>query len=246
MFEVLKRVLVFQDVLSWCYSKVPVILEHNLAKYNALKRAFYLTSLEKLEGDYHEFGVFTGSSFVFAMRVYRRFRYLGDQNVHFYGYDSFVGFGDVTEDDKHHFYENNLFTVNRDKILRHIDRRAKNVRYDIIEGYFEDTLKGKSCSNISARKVNIAFIDCDMKSPARDALEYIWEGLQIGSIIIFDDFFSYRGIEELGVTGAFAEFQAAHPELRFRDLFTYGALGKAFIVCDARPALVDGANVPDE
>ena len=50
------------------------MVEHNLGKYHALKKAFYLTALENLHEDYLEFGVFTGGSFVFATKAHRTTR----------------------------------------------------------------------------------------------------------------------------------------------------------------------------
>ena len=219
-----KKTFFFQNVLSWFVSKQPPILEHNLAKYNALKKAFYLTALENLEGDYYEFGVFTGSSFVFAARFHKKMNN-GQLNTKFYGFDSFEGFGEHPESDEHPFYNNDTFTINPDKVIKNIKKKTSGLEVHISKGFFEHTLKGKS------GKVRVAFIDCDMKQPAVYALRYIRDGLHPGSILVMDDFFSYRGSDKLGVAGAFYDFQADNPHISFRKLFDYGygEIGRAHV-----------------
>ena len=44
-------------------------------------------------------------------------------------------------------------------------------------------------------KCAVIFIDCDLMNPAYIALNFIKPILQQGSIIIIDDYFSYRGDE---------------------------------------------------
>ena len=44
-------------------------LEHTLSKYTAIKKAMYMNYHHTTLGDYLEFGVFTGSSFNFAMKI---------------------------------------------------------------------------------------------------------------------------------------------------------------------------------
>ena len=88
--KIAKSIFVIQDVLSWAITKIPFVLEHNISKYFAIKKAFYLTALENLQGDYYEFGVFTGSSFVCAMRSHNNLSYLGKIETSFFGFDSFL------------------------------------------------------------------------------------------------------------------------------------------------------------
>lgn len=232
--EFAKNHFIFQDIISFFVAKIPVILQHNLAKYKLLKKAFYLTAMENLEGDYYEFGVFTGSSFVAAMRFHRSMSSLGKINTVFFGFDSFKGFGKVTRDDEHGFYQNDTFKINKKKVLRWIHKRAKGCPYRIIEGYFDKTLKNKTCKSLTKRKIRIAFIDCDMNEPANLSLEFIKPGLQEGTILILDDFFSYRGNEKLGVAGAFNQFCKRNRQFRFRKLDNYGLNGVAYILSEIK------------
>jgi O-methyltransferase len=230
LFYLLKSTFIFQDILSYIKTLIPPILDHNLSKYDALKKAFYLTGLEKLDGDYSEFGVFTGSAFVCAMRCHRRLKSLGPVSTDFYGFDSFSGFGDIEKDDQHDFYTNETFSINKDKVLRFIKKRSKGLHYKIVEGYFEKTLFERTCLDDGIKKSRIVFIDCDLKRPTQLALDYMLPSFQEGMVLILDDFFSYKGSETKGVTGALNSFQERNPHIHLRQLFDYGMGGRAYIV----------------
>lgn len=234
LISFLKNNLFITNVVSWCVTRVPAVVEHNLGKYAAIKKAFYLTGLEQLEGDYLEFGVFTGSSFVCALRTHRRLRYLGELKTTFYGFDSFSGFGEVSAHDKHPFYIDSIFRVNEKKVTHNIKKKAGTIPVTIVPGYFEDTLKGKTAKDLGVTKARVVLIDCDLKDPATLCLEFLTPILQQGTVLIMDDFFSYRGDEKRGVAGSFNEFCERHPHIKWRKLHDYGYGGVAYIVSSIR------------
>jgi O-methyltransferase len=117
IIDFVKKHPFFQNFVASLYSRVPAMVEHNLGKYLALKKALYLTSLERLEGDYLEFGVFTGSSFVFTIKSNRQMRAISDTKTRFFGFDSFSGFGTVSATDQHPFYQDNTFSVDAQKVI---------------------------------------------------------------------------------------------------------------------------------
>lgn len=230
LLRLVKSSFIFQNVASWLLSRIPPMLEHNVQKYEALRKAFYLTALDKLEGDYLEFGVFTGSSFVAACRIHRRLGMFGKLATRFFGFDSFSGFGTVTDKDKHPFYLDTIFQVNAAKVISNIRKKTKGLPVEIIEGYFDQTLSGQRAAERGITQARIVFIDCDLMEPTRLVLAYVKDALQPGTILIMDDFFSYRGDEQRGVAGAFAAFQRDNPNIMFRRVFEYGYGGVAYIV----------------
>lgn len=230
LIHLLKTSFLFQNLASWIWARIPSVIAHNLEKYSALHKAFYLTGLEQLEGDYLEFGVFTGSSFVFATRIHRRLSYLGAIGTRFFGFDSFSGFGKVTEKDSHPFYLDSIFQVSAKKVRKNISRKARGCETHLIEGYFENTLKGRTALDLGIKKARIVFIDCDLLDPSALALDFILPTLQSGTVLIMDDFFSYRGNPTRGVCGAFEALNRKHPELKWRHIGDYGMGGVIFIL----------------
>ena len=72
LLNIIKNNLFLQNIVANIFSRFPPVIEHNLAKYSAIKKAMYQTALEHTYGSYIEFGVFTGSSFNFAMKINKK------------------------------------------------------------------------------------------------------------------------------------------------------------------------------
>lgn len=235
LIEFLKSNLIFQNIISFIITRIPFVLEHNIGKYMAIKKALYLTALDKVEGDYLEFGVFTGSSFICAMRTHKSLRYLGDIETNFHGFDSFEGFGEISEYDRHSFYIDNTFKVDSKKIIKEIEKYGKGINVKITKGFFSQTIKGKdSKNNFNIDKIRCILIDCDLKDSTKIALDFSKNSLQQGTIIILDDYFSFRGDSKKGVAGAFNEFCENNLNLKFRKIFDYGYGGVAYILSEIK------------
>ena len=81
------------------------------------------------------------------------------------------------------------------------------------------------CTN----KARIVFIDSDTYNSAKAVLNFLKQSIQEGTIIILDDYFSYRGSLTRGVAGATYEFMKK-TNIQFRELSSYGMGGKVVIV----------------
>ena len=220
--EILSKAIFLQNLASKIVTRINPFVLHNFDKYLAIKKAFSFSALEKIEGDYFEFGVFTGSSFCHAIqcaRVNQKYDNTLDK-IRFFGFDSFEGFGDLPEDEKHVFFTKENFTSDYNKVLKRVRKILPEDRFEIVKGFFEDTLVKKSNDKLA----RIIFIDCDTYSSTLYALNYIMPSLQIGTIIIIDDYFAYRGSENKGTHGAFKKFVIDN-KLKTRQLFSYGIGG---------------------
>ena len=109
LLNIIKNNLFIQNFFS-LVSLVPPYLEFSIGKYLGIKKAFYITAHDKTFGSYLEFGVFTGSSFNFAMKVNIKIDNLfGNSNCDFYGFDSFKGFGNIEINDEHPRFNDETF-----------------------------------------------------------------------------------------------------------------------------------------
>ena len=232
LLNIIKNNLFIQNLAANIVSLIPAYLEFSVSKYLAIKKAMLLTAHDDTRGSYLEFGVFTGSSFNYAMKVNKRIEKLGYKNMdcEFIGFDSFQGFGDIKKDDEHPNYKDQVFSVNEGKILRNIERCAKGQKYRIIKGFYKDTIKNKTTKDLKIDKAKIVMIDCDLKEPTTLALEFIKPSFQEGTIILFDDYVFFKGSKDKGEYGAFEDFKKKHPEILFRRIFDYGYGSRAFIV----------------
>ena len=232
LLNIIKNNLFIQNLAASIVSLIPAYLEFSVSKYLAIKKAMLITAHDDTRGSYLEFGVFTGSSFNYAMKVNKRIEKLGSKNMdcEFIGFDSFKGFGHIKKDDEHPHYKDHVFAINEEKVLKNIEKIAKNQKYRIIKGFYEDTIKNKTTKDLKINKARIVMIDCDLKEPTTLALEFIKPSFQEGTIILFDDYVFFKGSKDKGEYGAFEDFKKKHPEILFRRIFDYGYGSRAFIV----------------
>lgn len=236
MLKLIKNSAWLQTFAARVITSVHPAIEHNIQKIAALKRAFYLCNLEGIQGDYLEFGMFEGTSFIGAFEANKCGRDPDTPKRAFHGYDSFEGFKYFSDQDKHPFFLEGAFKSSYQKTRRRITRHLGNhSTWSITPGYVEQTVGGKKPRECGIEKIAIVFIDLDLGSPARVALNFVRPALQPGSILIFDDFFAYCGSLQKGVAGAFEEFRHEYPELQFRHLLHYGYGGAAFMLADIQP-----------
>ncbi len=230
LLKIIKKFLFIQNITASIVAKFPPYLEFTLGKYLAIKKALYITAHDKTFGSYIEFGVFTGSSFNFAMKANKSInKILGESNCDFIGFDSFAGFGNIKEEDIHPRFKDDTFSVDEKKILKNIKKNANNQKYQIIKGFYKNTLEKKP-DVYGIKKARVVMIDCDLKEPTVLALNFIKNILQKGTIILFDDYIYFKGDLEKGEYAAFEEFKFQNPNIKFRSAFEYGNGSKAFIV----------------
>ena len=230
-FGILSKLNFLQDIASLVIAKINPAIIHNIEKYYALKKVHYLSAIEHTQGDYLEFGVFTGSSFCHSIRCCKKLLHINSKltSTKFYGFDSFSGFGDLSKDDQHPFYKDENFETNIKDVEKRISKTiGKNFSYKLIPGYYDISLK-KGAGYFGIKYARIVFIDCDTYASANDALLFCSPIIQNGTFIILDDFFSYKGSIHHGVAKAFTEFITLN-NLEVRKVFTYGMGGVVYVI----------------
>jgi len=215
-----------------------------------LYKAAKFIAADKIAGDYLEFGVFRGDSFILAYNTLEEvfseeagqsyYRSPADsadrwaiwQKMRFFAFDSFEGLPELKGID----------CLTRDFVpgkfrssyevfcqrLRRAEIPARKV--GIIPGWFDDTLTEETRLRFGLNKAAIVYIDSDLYYPAKAALNFVTPLLQDGTVIIFDDWYSYRGHPRLGEQRACAEWLEAHPEWTLTHFQKEGPWRNSFIV----------------
>lgn len=236
LLSFIKNNLFIQNFFSSLIAVIHPFLENTLSKYTAIKKAMYLNYTDNTKGDYLEFGVFTGSSFNFAMKIDKKMQRIFKRKIdtNFIGFDSFDGFGDIKPIDENPSFKSNFFKVNKKKVIKNIEKNSTNQKFRLIEGFYQQTIKNKSANDYNINKSRIIMIDCDLKESTILALDFAKATLQEGSIILFDDFNYFKGNKIKGEYGAFDDFKNRNPNIEFRRVFDYGYSGRAFIVSNLK------------
>lgn len=102
-------------------------------------------------------------------------------------------------------------------------------RYRLYQGLFNDT--GPDLLKDAKNRAAIINIDCDIYESAKCALTMCAGLLQVGSVILFDDYNAFCADNRKGERRAFREFQE-DSEYRFEKWFPYHYSGQAFLCVD--------------
>jgi predicted O-methyltransferase YrrM len=146
----------------------------------------FAVSKIEFDGGVAEFGVFKGYSINYFARK------LGS-NATIYGFDSFEG---LQEDWRGHVLKTGDFSLGG-----RLPKVARNVK--LIKGWFDQTVP----DFLAKHPGNFSFIhiDSDTYEAARSVLKLIGPKLQKGTVVLFDEYFGFRGWR-LGEWKAWKEF----------------------------------------
>lgn len=212
-------------------------------------KAGMILAAEKVEGDYLEFGVFTGRSMAQAYHVLRD-RYAVQARVHegrtpedaaavarlwagmrFFAFDSFAGLPtlaatDAGTDD----FQAGMYACSEPQFLANLAAAGvPRERVVTVPGWYDDSCVPATRERLGMRAAALVHIDCDLYSSALTALRFVAPLLQDGTVIAFDDWYSYKGHPARGEMGAFAQFQAEHPAWVFTEYQKEGAWRNSFL-----------------
>ncbi|MGI8792791.1 MAG: TylF/MycF/NovP-related O-methyltransferase [Acidimicrobiales bacterium] len=179
-----------------------------------------------VDGDYLEFGVYQGESFINAWNE------LHGTKRRLFAYDSFAGLPDPdqSEVDRDGEFAVGEFAYAQAGFERNLRRAGVDrSRVTIVPGFYEETLRHPPKEH-GVERAAIVWIDCDLYESARLVLDYLTSILVDGAVLIFDDWFCFRARSNKGEQRACAEWLERNQHLEvvpYRD-FHWG--GKSFIV----------------
>lgn len=197
----------------------------------ALSQAFQKAKdLNPLEmGDYYEFGLYRGYTFWYAQNVCGQ---LGISDTHFYGFDSFQGLPPIKGIDRLHgqFFKGQ-FACSKAEVINNLTKRGIDwSRATLIDGFFDKTLTEDINKQYDCKEVAVALIDCDLYSSTRDVLTWLASLLTDNSILLFDDWYAYGKIPELGQQRAFQEFLNTNKQFSAEPFIEFQYHGASFIL----------------
>jgi hypothetical protein len=216
---------------------------HRNDRVGALHRAWGHVFNSHIAGDYLEFGVYHGASFIESYRQYRGFRawlegqtrspeawrrgmaveFMKEQ-AEFHGFDTFEGMPDNGEGNKR--FAAGTFIADLDAVDAKCAKAFGGVAYRLHKGLFSDVNLGWSDP---ARKAAIVNVDGDLYASCADALRVAGPKLQIGTVLLMDDHNSFAADNSKGSRLALREFVQA-TGYTVEPWFAYMYAGQAFLV----------------
>lgn len=202
-----------------------------------------------LLGDYVEFGIYHGDSFVESIKQFEQFKkWLENQKsssekwraeialksplnneIYFHGLDTFEGMPDNNENNL--VFHKKSFQSSYEKVFERI-KKANFKDFYLYKGLFNEQKKN-IIENLKNRKISIANIDCDLYGSTVDSFNIIENFLQVGSIILMDDYNGFNADNTKGQRKALNEFKIKSNWI-IEPFFSYMYIGQSFLVVDKK------------
>ena len=178
-----------------------------------------LLIINKIEGDYVEFGVYRGEMMYAAARI------LGPRVRRYIGLDTFAGLPEpVAERDEAFVFERPGFMSSPRATAEAMMEGFDAV---MIEGDFREAEVQKRLV-AETSKMSVVSIDCNWPSSVEAAVQMCLPHLQCGSIVYMDDYFV--GTRKPNFNDAIMRRASEESGLRFVEFQTYPPCARAFIV----------------
>lgn len=221
-------------------------VKHNIWKENnAFRWAAAYSIKNQIIGDYLEFGVWKGNSFVemysqineYSNVFYNKEKFIsqGIENpynqMRFHAFDSFEGLPDTAnKNNPLQYYKGNYKGTETYFMNRLQDLGIDTERVTVTKGWFDKTLNEQTAKEIKLHKISIAYIDCDIYEGALTALKFMAKYLQPGTVLIFDDWFRNRGEPTQGVQGAVLDWLSQNKQISLQYYYSCDTRTVLFIV----------------
>ena len=199
----------------------------------AIQKAFALVQQESdgPVGDYYEFGLFRGYTF---LQAYKHCKSLGISSTHFYGFDSFEGLPPADGVDKAdgRFFEGQ-FACSKEEVEKNLlENGIESKDITLIKGFYENSLTEDLRKQYEFKPASVVLLDCDYYSSTRTAMLWMTPYIRTGTVLLFDDWFSYSEDDnkELGQQKALDEFLQENPHFDAEPLWEFLNHGKGFII----------------
>lgn len=211
-------------------------LKNVYSKFGRTQREYLFLSIARfcyinrpIKGYYFEFGCHEANTMRMA---YDCFHHLFDWT--YLAFDSFEGFPEIAEIDKQEIWEKGKCRTTEKEFIQIMTRHGMSRdKLIMVKGFYDKSLNEQLKQRLLPKKATVIYIDCDLYTSTVPVLNFIKDFLQIGTIIVFDDWNCFYGNQNKGERRAFKEFLENNPELIFEE-FVQTNEGKAFIFIGTR------------
>lgn len=177
-----------------------------------------------IEGYYMEFGSHEANSMRLAWDCFQHLFHWD-----FIAFDSFEGLPEMEDSDRSSIFKaGNLATAEEEFVRRVISHGMPRDRLATVKGFYDDTLNQDLQKKLLPKRAAVIYIDCDLYKSTVPVLEFIRPFLQLGTIIVFDDWNCYLAQPDHGERRAWGEFLAVNQDLKFES-FVSTSEAKSFV-----------------
>ena len=217
-----------------------------------IRKVSKFVACELIEGDYYEFGTYQGNSFINAFHAFKKaflsrsnhdIQSFGDHEqadrrmalwnqMRFFAFDSFEGLPELKgiDQDTRDFKESQYACSVADFKNNLKSAKVEIGKTVIIPGWFNETCNDENKTRHNMGKAAAIWIDGDLYESAICALEFMTPLIQDGTVIIFDDWYAFRGNPNRGEQKAFSEWLEMNPKFEAVEYQKDGTWQNSFII----------------
>lgn len=164
-------------------------------------------------GYYFEFGCNEANT---MRKAWDHFQHLFD--FVYVGFDSFEGLPEIAPIDQQVIWEKGKLAFAEQSFIRRVvGHGMPEKKLRTVKGFYDVSLTHELKNQFLPTKAAVIYIDCDLYVSTVPVLEWIVDFLQVGTVIVFDDWQCFHGDPRRGEQLAWNEFRQRHPELRFAE-----------------------------
>jgi hypothetical protein len=204
-----------------------------------LYRACQFANRNYIAGDYLEFGVWKGDSFIKVYQFLSKLRrdhlaWLESRPTYasetgssspehdawkrwtprFFAFDSFEG---LPEPEQHEIPEEWVkggYACSEDQFKRNLASDGVDLKNVItVPGFYDKTLNSATKKRLGLKQAAIVHVDCDLYESTILVLSFVTDLLVQGSVLVFDDWFYNQGRKDRGEQKACYEWLKLNPQL---------------------------------
>jgi O-methyltransferase len=184
---------------------------------NAFKWASSYIIKNQIEGDYLEFGVWKGNSFIEMyrqMKINSKIFYETNEkkkpgkiknifkDMRFHAFDSFEGLPESNLQKPIQYFSGN-YSAEEDVFMNNLIKSGIDLnKVTVTKGWFNQSLNEECIEKINLKNIAVAYIDCDLLESTLPVLNFINPYIKTGTVLIFDDWFRNAGNINNGIQGA--------------------------------------------
>ena len=227
-----------------------------MSSRGCLRSAATFVTRNYVSGDYLEFGVWKGDSFVKAYHALVEMRrqhsnwltrHPTQESQHgkstsdfqlwkrteprFLAFDSFEGLPETSADELHENWAKGSYACSESQFLKNIAEEGVDLkRVTTVPGFYDKSLTPELKKRLGLQRAAIVNIDCDLYESTITVLDYVTDLLVQGTILVFDDWFCYQGRTDRGEQQACREWLARNPQIELIEYWREPPQPMSFIV----------------
>lgn len=222
-----------------------VLPERNfIGAHGCLQTAASFTAWNEVEGDYLEFGVFKGDSFAAAFEAIEssrrglprtpgdtaEYRAFLNRPVRYFAFDSFAGLP-TGEAERHADYAPGAYQCTEARFRSNVAEAGVDMaRVITVPGFYDQSLKPEVKQRHQLRRAAVVMIDCDLYESTVPVLDFLTDIVGQGTVLIFHDWFRFKGSPQCGEQRACREWLARNPQFECIEYWREGPQAVSFIV----------------